>query len=44
MSGSFRTIADLEEAPDVTATHLAEANCAWGILAEAFWNRVRNAA
>jgi len=39
-----RTIADLEGVADIAAHHLAEAICARGILAEAFWDRVRQAA
>jgi len=39
-----RTIADLEGVADITANHLAEAICTRGILADAFWDRVRQAA
>jgi len=39
-----RTIADLDRAADIAAHHLAEANCARGILANAFWNRAGKAA
>jgi len=38
-----RTIADLEDAEDIQAHHLAEAICTRGILAAAFWNRIREA-
>ena len=39
-----RTIADMEGAQDIESHHLAEAICARGILAAAFWNPIRQAA
>jgi len=39
-----RTIADLEGQADIAAHHLAEAIRTRGILATAFWNRIREAA
>jgi magnesium chelatase family protein len=39
-----RTIADLEGVADIAAHHLAEANCTRGIVADAFWRRLQEAA
>ncbi len=39
-----RTIADIEGEENVQSHHLAEAICARGIVATAFWNRIRKAA
>ena len=39
-----RTLADLEGGGKIQSHHIAEAICARGILAAAFWERVRTAA
>ena len=39
-----RTIADLEGEGNIQSHHIAEAICARGILAAAFWKRVQTAA